>query len=343
MTTTYSSNLAQTVKPSMRSDDARLVFWIVIVVTFASLIVLLCYALRFPHFPVADTEEWARYGEYVGGTIGPIAGFATIVILWRTLQIQRADARDTAHNFSEQLAATRKQLAATQIQGFEQSLFSWLSLHRDILNAVQLQPIERAMSNIRGLHALEHWYTATFDEDTVSTELRGWLLETEAPGEYDNSLIAASFTKLETLPEFAQAQAQEILLERWEDLYKGASFQLDAYFRTLFRLFKWIDSTSSSLLTPEQRWEYAALVRAQLSWIELAFLFFNGMTERGKAFVPYCQKYALFDNFDTSNDSVLSFLRARKSNPYGASAFSSTQARKNPALGMQPSATAPIV
>jgi hypothetical protein len=78
---------------------------------------------------------------------------------------------------------------------------------------------------------------------------------------------------------------------------------LDAPLRTLFRLIRWVDETS---LEPRHKWHYCALIRAQLSWIELVVLFYNGLTQNGEKFATYANRYALFDNIE-SNDPLIQF------------------------------------
>ena len=53
-----------------------------------------------------DHEEWARFGEYVGGTAGPILGFLTMLGLVLTLVLQVRQLEDSR----EQLKASQAEL-----------------------------------------------------------------------------------------------------------------------------------------------------------------------------------------------------------------------------------------
>lgn len=110
-------------------------------------------------------------------------------------------------------------------------------------------------------------------------------------------------------------------------------FQLDSKFRTLFRLISWIDSQPGQIVAIEQKWFYVGLVRAQLSWIEMVYLFFNGMTDRGEKFVAFCNTYAIFDNFDVSQH--LSLRIAIRSARYSKEAYSSEEAKRLLGIGGQ--------
>lgn len=64
-------------------------------------------------------------------------------------------------------------------------------------------------------------------------------------------------------------------------------------------------------------------MRSQLSWIEMVFLFYNCLTERGSKFKPLVEKYAIFDNLAFNDDEALAALKTK----YADEAFSSDLAR----------------
>jgi hypothetical protein len=64
------------------------------------------------------------------------------------------------------------------------------------------------------------------------------------------------------------------------------------YFRTSYHLIEFIDKS-----TIEDKTYYVGLVRAQLSTDELSLLFFNGLSEEGKPFKHFIEKYALLKNW----------------------------------------------
>lgn len=78
----------------------------------------------------------------------------------------------------------------------------------------------------------------------------------------------------------------------FKDLMKGS---LDHYFRYLYRILVYIDQ--SKLISEEEKYDYAAILRAQLSEYELLILFFNGLSNDGKHKAkPLFEKYSLFNN-----------------------------------------------
>ena len=75
---------------------------------------------------------------------------------------------------------------------------------------------------------------------------------------------------------------------------RGLSF-FDHYFRHLYRIYKYVDS--SDLIADEERYNYACIIRSQLSDYELIMLFYNCLTENGREkFKPLIEKYTTFNN-----------------------------------------------
>jgi len=96
----------------------------------------------------------------------------------------------------------------------------------------------------------------------------------------------------------------------YKKMYADNEFQLDAYFRTLYRIFELLSRGSDDYgLSTQQVREYAALARAQLSWNELAFVLLNcavGDFEKAGRLYNF---FALFDNLTTRNGFVTAVLR----------------------------------
>jgi hypothetical protein len=98
-------------------------------------------------------------------------------------------------------------------------------------------------------------------------------------------------------------------MDSWEDLYRKYEYQLDSLFRNLYRLIFWINSQGEDHISAAQKWRYVSIVRAQISWVEMAYLFYNGYTDRGSKFKRLAEKYALFDNMNFDSDSVIAHVR----------------------------------
>jgi hypothetical protein len=129
------------------------------------------------------------------------------------------------------------------------------------------------------------------------------------------------------------ARGAKSVREAYESVYLENEYQLDFYFRNLFRFISWID-TSPDLSGVDQRWHFVRIVRAQLSWVEMGFLFLNGLTDRGRKFGILVEKYALLDNFhlgtgETIRDHHIPAIVVQRGGfGYSPRAFDSDAARK---------------
>lgn len=69
----------------------------------------------------------------------------------------------------------------------------------------------------------------------------------------------------------------------------------DSYFRYLYRILKYIDD--SNLINPEVKYQYAGILRAHLSYMELPFIYYNCLSSYGRdKMKPLVEKYHLLKN-----------------------------------------------
>lgn len=74
-----------------------------------------------------------------------------------------------------------------------------------------------------------------------------------------------------------------------------ATTRFDHCFRHLYRIYRYVDT--SDLITEDERYDYACIIRSQLSDYELVMLFYNCLTTNGREkFKPLIEKYSIFNN-----------------------------------------------
>lgn len=82
----------------------------------------------------------------------------------------------------------------------------------------------------------------------------------------------------------------------YTDFYKINKSDLCHYFTTLYHIIKFVDHSDI-----DDKKQYIAIVRAQLSSYEQIFLFYNCLHKNGKdKFKPLIEKYGIFKNIDES-------------------------------------------
>ena len=151
-----------------------------------------------------------------------------------------------------------------------------MQLQRDIVEAFSLKSENMTSEGLRAF-----W---TFDDEIKKKYKAGGLDRQHSPEQKLTALV----------------QAYESFYH--DDFRKQ---YLGHYFRHLYHIYKLIDT--SETFSSKEKLQYAKIVRAQLSHLELKLLFLNCCSEDGKAFQQYVGRYELlewfddeeFDNYDT--------------------------------------------
>jgi hypothetical protein len=74
-----------------------------------------------------------------------------------------------------------------------------------------------------------------------------------------------------------------------------APTQFDHYFRLLYRILKFV-KTSPLITRFEDEYEYTSILRATLSWYELVWLYYNGLSYGKNKLKPLIERYAMLKN-----------------------------------------------
>jgi uncharacterized membrane protein len=285
------------------------------------------YALHFHSLSIeAKPEPWGQFGDFFGGTLNPIFGFLSVIALLAALVIQGRELKVSSEELRNSALALNAQNRAIAHQSFEQTFFSWLENYRDMLGSIEyITPKFEGGGEFQGRRALRNWWMGFLSESRVAHKVAK--LEKQMKGDM------ASYAEehiLQAVAQDAPALITDAALDAWESLYRSNEYHLDSLFRNLFKLVQWIDSQDESRMNSAEKWLYISIVRGQLSWVELVYLFYNGLTVRGYKFKRLIEKYALLDNLNFDSDFVISHIKEYppKGNCYLSTAYESRVARK---------------
>lgn len=243
---------------------------------WAALCTLGFWALSFFLFFMNSTDR-GTFGDMFGAVNALFSGLAfaglivTLIMQHEELGLQREELAQT----NKELAAQREEFAAQtktmKIQRFENTLFNMLSLHQDIVNGLYyVEDGADYTKELKGRYVFDVFYNKIyigFSGDSLIKHIYG----------------VKGIIQYENRPE---------VYLRFRDIYI-----FDNYFRHLYRMFKYIDV--SSLIDDTERYDYACIVRAQLSNYELLMLFYNALNVRDHGelkFKQLIEKYAVFNN-----------------------------------------------
>lgn len=332
---------------------------VLFVALLAACVVVGVFSYHFKAQPIeVDPAPWGQLGDYFGGILNPIFGFLSVFALLVALVIQSRElrlSREALKVSQDELKLSREEQAkaaealagqnkAIQRQSFEQTFFAWLGTYREMLGAIEQPSTDRSgavTGSYKGLNALDIWNIQFLSEWKVVDQLakqmgfRSW---TELNRQQGTEGVSVEKCIDNLLAEGHGSALGQVCMECWEALYSSKQSRLDSLFRVLYRLLLWIDSQPPGQLNPSQKWLYVSIVRAQLSWIELAYLFYNGLTQRGEKFKLLAEKYALFDNLTFRANVLLATLKQYPPGvfkEYAETAYDSSTARTK--LGIPPS------
>jgi hypothetical protein len=157
---------------------------------------------------------------------------------------------------------THELLSTQTHQGFENKFFQLLRFHHDIVNAIQLERYGPA----------------------GPAPTSGRLAFTTLYNDFLNHYAREHAKDL-------QASIDSLANAAYDSFYKSNQYCLGHYFRNLYHLIKFVDTSGVS--TDEKNF-YTHLVRAQLSSDEHLLLFYNG--HRFRRFHNLISKYCLLEN-----------------------------------------------
>jgi len=308
-------------------DLLHFAIYTVAAVFMVAVVALTVYSLKFNRgLSLSGNQEiWGQFGDFLGGIVNPAVGLATVLLLLITVILQRKELRNALEEMRNSNRALIIQNEVIALQNFEQSFFTWLSSYRDLVSSVSGQrshintnSSEETVTHISGRDALHRSWIFKLSESVLLK-----VLEKKLPAQQLAVLAKHAFTADDDTHTVTQT-----ILAQWEDTYSKNEHHVDSIFRTLYRLIRWIDEKPGAFLDSEKKWHYVSIIRAQISHIELVFLFYNGFTERGRKFNQYLNKYAFFDNLNDDGDFGIQFMRQLSESPFEAEAFNSDLARR---------------
>ncbi|MDD3467670.1 MAG: hypothetical protein PHE67_11020 [Campylobacterales bacterium] len=134
----------------MKKPD--LVFWLISIVAAASAFTTVWfYHSKFgliTRYDINATDKWGQFGDYVGGTLNPILGLLSLIVLLLVYVQNKEELELTRQELKNSATALAEQSKTLEIQRFEQTFFSLLELRNKITT-------EFSFNSAKGLVALK--------------------------------------------------------------------------------------------------------------------------------------------------------------------------------------------
>lgn len=235
------------------------------------------YFMKFHGALSSKAETWGQFGDYIGGVLNPTFSLLALLALLATFTLQIQEFRLSTKELRNSAVALAAQHSAMQRQIFENTFFQLLSLHNQLLNNIDL--VSQSNNSLKGRDCF-----AVFVK-----RANGALKE-----------VHGAHNRLELF---------RIAYKRFQKIHER---EVGHYFRTLYNLIKFIDSTEGI-----DRHFYTNIVRAQLSSDEVTLLMYNCISEVGhEKFKPLVERYSLLKGL-----TELSLSETFVENVYSSKAF----------------------
>ena len=234
-----------------------------------------------------DENERGTFGDQFGAVNALFSGLAFVGLIYtiilqrhdlklqrRDLRLQREELALTRKEMEEQTAEFEKQNETLKIQRFENTFFNMMSQFQEVVNNLTVM-----VTTSSGIYESKgrDVFQAQFEKTVVYVDLKN-----EAKNK-------------------ARFRGMKGALEKYNldgYLYSDTPTCFDHYFRLLYRILKFV-KTTSLVTTYEEEYEYTAMLRAVLSRYELVWLFYNGLTYGEDKLKPLIERYAMLSNLRT--------------------------------------------
>ena len=246
-------------------EKGLLILLLITLLTALSVYIVTLFSLGFAKNP----DDFAKFGDYVGGTIGTIVGLTGVVFLYRTYRLQ--------------VDISTKQEEKLDRQLFESSFFLLLGQQRDILKSMKGEYSRGQGKSREKLEGADYMARLRLD---LSVRLLDLNYESAALDGKDSNKLKI------------------IVNQIYQDFFQCHASQLGHYFRHLYHLVKFVAESRI-----EDKKTYMDLIQAQMSTDELYLMTINGISNYGrKKMRPLINQYSLLENLVIDDDPVVTRL-----------------------------------
>lgn len=258
--------------------------WLKRISIAASLVIILSWIYTYYELKDLDPNVRGTFGDMFGSINALFSGLAlagiiiTILLQQKELRLQRQELSATREEFKIQNETLR-------IQRFENTFFNLLNIHHKIVSDIDYR-YYKSKEKDHGLVGYS-FQTKTEDKEVVVIEGR--------------DVFRFRFNKFKE----AVLDDEKSWLEVYKEHYELAQTDFGHYFRNLYRMVKFVDTTDffydKNSITDNEifktKYKYTSIIRAQVSDYELAWLFYNCLSSNGiEKFKPLIEKYSLLKN-----------------------------------------------
>lgn len=254
-----------------------------------------------------------QFGDAFGAFNALISTFALIGLFF-TLHAQQIQ-------INEQSKANKSFDLLARQQQFQEQYFRAVDTYRELLSSVSYTTDHGLLTGRAALWAIwRELIVAPLATAESTPFVRALHKQIKA---YSNAGLGDWNTNSEAIEAIGELTgaiaadgARAVIVQRigvvWAAAYSMHRFQMDSLFRSWYTVYRVLDTADKYELPDETIRLYSASFRAQLSWIEMAFLLANQSALPGNPAFPrachFSNRFRIFDNLEVSNDAVVAVL-----------------------------------
>lgn len=252
---------------SLRKNWAEI---LVLICLFICFVALLFYFRNFGKNGLSDkSASWGVFGDYVGGLIGTILSFFSIILIYVTYKNQV--------NFSIK-------------QQFDSTFFNLLQTQREILKTLKGTFVKER----KGVVCIADEYINAVAEELYESYGgdNGIILNTGPIVMWKPEYNSEQQNLPKESPEELNKKGLKFICDIYENVHKGKEAELGHYFRHLYHLVKFVHESNI-----KEKKKYMDFIQAQMSDDELYVTFYNSISRFGvQKFSPLLNEYGFFEN-----------------------------------------------
>lgn len=282
---------------------------------------------------LSNISKYGNVGDAVGGLLNPVVGIGVGFLTFMAFIVQYQANQQVRDQFEEQSIIDYK-------QNFETTFFNLLTIHHQIVQNFDFSPeslksdvnfstyinnidrfskisetIER--NQILGSRdvfkfSLELLYHLLKDDIDLLVPLHNFKKENRVVKNLvlqQNIQKNIEFNSIDNFKRRTITSKSKKINSRFQSIYDFVYFRFNSdyghYFRNLYRMVKMIDEKKFSKdpnVDFEIKYSYTSILRAQLSDNEIAWLYFNCISDKGiEKFKPLLEKYSFFKIINREN------------------------------------------
>ena len=259
--------------------------WKTLLIAVLIVLAILMLSWAFIDYLIPSSTERGAFGDKFGAVNALFSGLAfaglivTLLYQKEELKLQREELAETRKELNAQRLEFQEQNKTLRRQRFENTLFNMLSLQQEIVANLSYEYY--ASLNIRPNDIPED----VFYNGAPKVKLRGREI---FDGIYNHAFIDCRGVRI---THGIKGVLKVFGAEVYSHLSETSRF--DHYFRHLCSIYEFINF--SDLISEDDRYDYARIVRSQLSDCELVMLFYTCLTLEGyEKFKCLIEKYQVF-------------------------------------------------